>query len=67
VIVASIIWGVVAALMPFVVLMAFWIILMKTVRGRGTPSQDAVIEKLDEIRDEIRRLRKAVEQKAPDR
>jgi hypothetical protein len=65
VVVASTIWGVVAALVPFVLLMAFWIILMKTVRGRGTPAQDAVIEKLDEIRDEIRRLREALEQKAP--
>jgi preprotein translocase subunit YajC len=62
-IVASTVWDVLSALLPFVLLFAFWIFLMNRVRGRPNPGQDAVIEKLDEIRDEIRRLREAVEQR----
>jgi len=51
-----------SALLPFLLLFAFWFFLMKRVRGHPAPGQEAVLEKLDEIRDEIRRLRKAVEE-----
>ena len=48
------------SLLPFILLFAFWIFI---VRGRQTNStpQERVVEKLEEIRQELERLRKAVE------
>jgi hypothetical protein len=60
--IASTTTDLVSSLVPFILLLAFWIILMKRVRGHPPPGQAAVLEKLDEIRDEIRRLRQAVEE-----
>ena len=51
-----------SGLLPFLLLFAFWFVLMKRVRGHPAPGQETVLEKLDEIRDEIRRLRKAGEE-----
>src|SRR5207249_1577023 len=47
-----------SSLLPLLLLFAFWFFLMKRVRNRPAPGQEALLEKLDEIRDEIRRLRK---------
>jgi hypothetical protein len=57
-------WDILTGLLPFVLLFGFWIFLMKRVRSASSPGQDALIEKLDEIRDELRRLREAVEAEA---
>ncbi len=56
-----------SSLLPFLLLFAFWFFLMKRVRGRPAPGQEALLEKLDEIRDEIRRLRKTLEENYPGR
>jgi hypothetical protein len=56
-----------SAVLPFLVLIAFWFFLMKRMRGRPAPGQDALLEKLDEIRDEIRRLRKTLEENSAGR
>jgi len=50
------------SLLPFVILIAFWVFLMRYSR-RMRPRQDDLDEKLDEIRDEIRRLRETIEQR----
>ena len=55
------------SLVPFLLLFAFWFFLMKRLRGKSAPGQEALLEKLDEIRDEIRRLRKTLEENASDR
>jgi hypothetical protein len=49
------------ALLPFVILMAFWLLLMRRVRGTVPPGQQEILERLTEIRDELRRLRQSVE------
>ena len=56
-----------ASLVPFLILFAFWFFLMNRLRGKSAPGQEALLEKLDEIRDEIRRLRKTLEENASDR
>jgi hypothetical protein len=55
-------WGAATILLPFVLLFAFWFFLTRRVGGRVPPGQEQMIQKLDEIREEIRRLRQAVEQ-----
>jgi hypothetical protein len=59
--------GLLAAVLPFLLLMAFWLFLIKRVRGRPAAGQETLLEKLDEIRDEIRRLRKAFEESSSGR
>jgi preprotein translocase subunit YajC len=49
------------ALLPFLLLFGFWIFVMKRVQGRPTPGQEQLVQKLDEIREELRRLREAVQ------
>jgi preprotein translocase subunit YajC len=46
-------------LLPFVALFGFWMFVMRRMRG-NTP-QDHVVEKLEEIRQELERLRRAIE------
>jgi ATP-dependent Zn protease len=46
-------------LVPFILLFGFWMFIMR--RGRGTPSQDELVVKLEEIRQELERLRRTIE------
>ena len=47
------------SLLPFVLLFGFWVFLMRTVRiGKG---QNPMLDKLEEIRAELERIRRAVE------
>jgi preprotein translocase subunit YajC len=48
-------------LLPFVLLFGFWIFLMNRVRGKAPQGQEQVAEKLEEIRLELERIRRAVE------
>jgi hypothetical protein len=66
VIIAATGWDVLWTLLPFLFLLAFWLYLSRNYRGAAPPTgQDALLEKLDEIRDELRRLRQAIEEKNP--
>ncbi len=56
----------IAAALPFVLLIGFWIFLTRRAReASGAAGQDPVMEKLDEILEEIRRLRRAIEERPP--
>jgi preprotein translocase subunit YajC len=53
-------WGdALTALVPFVLLIVFWAFLRERIR-KDNPQQQ-VLEKLDEIREELVRLRKSIE------
>ena len=52
-------WDLLLALLPFLILVVFWIFLIRHARARNDP----VVEKLEEIRQELGRLRRAVEQR----
>jgi hypothetical protein len=56
-------WDVLWSLLPFIFLLGFWLYLSRNYRGATPPNQDALLEKLEEIREEIRRLRKAIEER----
>jgi hypothetical protein len=57
-------WDVLWTLLPFLFLLGFWLYLSRNYRGAAPPTgQDALLEKLDEIRDELRSLRQAIEEK----
>jgi preprotein translocase subunit YajC len=51
--------GIVYSLLPFVLLVVFWIFLRERIR-KDNPQQQT-LEKLDEIREELVRLRKSIE------
>ncbi len=59
---ASAVSDVLTGLLPFVLLFGFWMFLMR--RVRGTTPQDQVVEKLEEIRQELERLRRTIESRA---
>jgi preprotein translocase subunit YajC len=52
---------IVYSLLPFVLLFGFWMFLMKQRQGSAADPQQQVVEKLDEIREELVRLRKSIE------
>ena len=56
---ASTAGDVLTGLLPFVLLIGFWMFLIRRMRG-NTP-QDQTVEKLEEIRQELERLRRAIE------
>jgi hypothetical protein len=56
-------WNVLWSLLPFLFLLGFWLYLSRNSRGATPTNQDALLEKLDEIREEIRRLRKSLEER----
>jgi ATP-dependent Zn protease len=60
VVLASTTWDVLSGLLPLVLLVGFWFFLT---RRSGTNPQDMLAEKLDEIRDELVRIRRALEQR----
>jgi len=47
------------SLVPFVLLIVFWVSLRERIRKENPQQQ--VVEKLDEIREELVRLRKSIE------
>jgi cytochrome c-type biogenesis protein CcmH/NrfF len=56
--------GSVTALLPFVLLLLFWLLLMRSLRRRG-PTQNQFEQTLEEIRDELRRIRRLLEERSP--
>jgi preprotein translocase subunit YajC len=54
---------VVIALLPFLILIGFWALLMRHTKKRAAEQQDPVLEELRGIREELVRLRKALEQR----
>ena len=59
--IASTGWDVASAVLPFVLLIGFWMFLMRRIRAANP--QEGIGEKLDEIRDELVRIRRALEQR----
>lgn len=58
---ATIATDLLSALLPFLLLLAFWIYIARSRRTPFRRDMDASLTKLDEIRDEIRRLRETIE------
>ena len=54
-------------LLPFVLLFGFWIFLMRNVRTRTPTHYQPLVDKLEEIRAELERLRKSVGERDGDR
>ena len=54
------------SLLPFVLLFGFWIFLSRNVRGRMPTQNEPLLDKLEEIRGELERLRKSVEEREGD-
>jgi hypothetical protein len=54
------------SLLPFVLLFGFWMFLMRNVRTRVPTQSQPLVDKLEEIRAELERLRKAVEERQPE-
>ena len=53
-------WGsALTALLPFVLLLVFWVFIRERIRKENPQQQ--TLEKLDEIREELIRLRKSIE------
>jgi hypothetical protein len=52
---------VLSALLPFLLLLAFWFYIARSRRTPFRRDMDASLTKLDEIRDEIRLLRETIE------
>jgi preprotein translocase subunit YajC len=50
-----------AELLPFVLLICFWIFLMWRVHGKGPTPMQEMRDQLAEIQDELRRLRQSVD------
>jgi cytochrome c-type biogenesis protein CcmH/NrfF len=57
------VWEVLWALVPFLILIGFWAFLMRYTKRRAAEQQDPVLEELKGIREELVRLRKALEQR----
>ena len=55
------------SLLPFVVLFGFWFFLMRNVRTRMPTQYQPLVDKLEEIRVELERLRKSVGDRDQDR
>jgi hypothetical protein len=55
------------SLLPFVLLFGFWIFLMRNVRTRMPTQHQPLVDKLEEIRVELERLRKSVGDRDQDR
>jgi hypothetical protein len=55
------------SLLPFIVLFGLWIFLMRNVRTRVPTQYQPVVDKLEEIRAELERLRKSLGDRDQDR
>ena len=60
---ASSSWNVLTTLLPFVLLFGFWTFLMRQYRTKQPPQEQQVMDKLEEIRLELERLRKSLEER----
>jgi hypothetical protein len=58
-------YDVLTGLLPFLLLSAFWLVAVRRGRGEGSPQQQ-LVEKLEEIRAELERLRKTVDDRERD-
>lgn len=58
---ASTSYDLLTGLLPFVVLFGFWIFLMRNTRTRMPTQYQPLVDKLEEIRAELERLRRTVE------
>jgi hypothetical protein len=54
------------SLLPFVVLFGFWAFMMRNVRTRIPTQYQPLVDKLEEIRAELERVRRAVEERQPE-
>jgi hypothetical protein len=52
--------------LPFVLLAAFWALVTRNARNRVPTPYQPLVDKLEEIRAELERLRKAVEERQPE-
>jgi hypothetical protein len=59
-------YDVLTTLLPFVLLFGFWIYLTRNVRTRVPAQYQPLVDKLEEIRAELERLRRAVEERQPE-
>jgi len=53
-------------LLPFVLLFGFWMFLMRNVRTRVPTQYQPLVDKLEEIRAELEKLRRSVEERQPE-
>jgi preprotein translocase subunit YajC len=53
--------NILTSLVPFVLLFGFWLFLTRRQRSVATDPQQQTLQKLDEIREELVRLRKSIE------
>ena len=60
--VASSTTDLISALVPFALLVLFWLFLTRRVKA-SQAAQNPVVDKLEEIREELHRLRRAVEER----
>jgi hypothetical protein len=56
-------WDVLSGLLPFILLFGFWTFLMRQYRTKQPPQEQQVLAKLEEIRVELERLRKSLDQR----
>jgi hypothetical protein len=54
------------SLLPFVVLFGFWAFVMRNVRTRIPTQYQPLVDKLEEIRAELEKLRRAAEERQPE-
>jgi hypothetical protein len=59
-------YDVLTTLLPFVLLFGFWIYLTRNVRTRVPAQYQPLVDKLEEIRAELERLRRVVEERQPE-
>ena len=52
--------------LPFVILIGFWLFVMRNARTRVPTQYQPLVDKLEEIRAELERLRRAVEERQPE-
>lgn len=56
----------VTTFLPFVILVGFWFFLMRNVRTRVPTQYQPLVDKLEEIRAELEKLRRTVEERQPE-
>jgi len=56
-------YNVLTSFLPFVLLFGFWMFMTRNLRSRMPAQQQPLVDKLEEIRAELERLRKSVEER----
>jgi preprotein translocase subunit YajC len=62
---ASASYDLITSVLPFLILLGFWTFVQRRARAQGSTPQQ-VLDKLEEIRVEVVRLRQAVEEREPE-